>query len=134
MSHHQFAVSLPIADRRTSFEFYREALGLHPVGDRADDGLPEPLAFSLGGGTLLVLVPRDGFGWVIGGREVASAGHSECVLRLSVGAEADVQRLAASALRAGAVVVSEPQSQPWGFSSVLADPDGHLWMVTTAAT
>lgn len=31
-------VCLPIADRRTSFTFYRDGLGFEPVGEVADDG------------------------------------------------------------------------------------------------
>lgn len=41
-------VSLPIADRRTSFTFYGEGLGLDAIGELADDGVPEPLQFALG--------------------------------------------------------------------------------------
>jgi hypothetical protein len=36
-------VCLPIADRRTSFTFYRDGVGFEPVGEVADDGVPEPL-------------------------------------------------------------------------------------------
>ncbi len=32
-------ISLPIADRRASFEFYRHALGLDPIGGPAADGI-----------------------------------------------------------------------------------------------
>ena len=53
--------SLPIADRQTSFAFYREALGLElgldVVGQPAEDGVPEPLQFALNDGTRLMLVP-----------------------------------------------------------------------------
>jgi uncharacterized protein len=40
-------VTLPTADRRRSFDFYRHGLGFEPVGDLADDGVPEPLQFIL---------------------------------------------------------------------------------------
>jgi hypothetical protein len=42
-------ISLPIADRRTSCAFYREAFGVDPVGEPAEDGVPEPLQFDLDG-------------------------------------------------------------------------------------
>ncbi|SCL15774.1 hypothetical protein [Micromonospora inyonensis] len=38
-------VALPIADRRESYRFYREALGHTAVGELASDGVPEPLRF-----------------------------------------------------------------------------------------
>ncbi|MCU1686910.1 MAG: glyoxalase [Amycolatopsis sp.] len=60
-------VGLPTADRRTSFAFYRDGLGLAPFGDEVgDDGLPEPLQFTVNDGVrnspkageLLDRVPR----------------------------------------------------------------------------
>ena len=73
-------LSLPIADRRASFRFYAEVLGLDAVGEPAGDGLPGPLQFIVNEGVRLVLVPR---------------------------------------------------SQAWGCVGAFADPDGHIWMVTS---
>jgi predicted lactoylglutathione lyase len=130
MAHTQIIVSLPIADRRRSFRFYREALGFEPIGEPAQDGVPEPLQFALNDGARLMLVPTTGFGWVIGDHEVAAPGQSECVLSLGAKTEADVTEIVERAQRAGARVVSEPARQPWGFTGAFADPDDHLWMVT----
>src|SRR5690348_4815823 len=118
-------ISLPIADRATSHAFYA-ALGLEAVGEPASDGLPEPLQFVLNGDTNLMLVPRGGFGWVIGEHAVAERGTSECVLSLS----GDVDALMTAAREAGATVVAEPEARPWGYAATFADPDGHLWMVS----
>jgi Acyl-CoA dehydrogenase, C-terminal domain len=60
MRHSPIIISLPIADRRTSFVFYRDGLGLDPVGDPADDGVPEPLQFDLNEGVRIMLVPTGG--------------------------------------------------------------------------
>jgi predicted lactoylglutathione lyase len=125
-------VSLPIADRPTSHRFYRDGVGLEPVGEPAEDGVPEPLQFVLNDGVRLMLVPTGGFGWVIGDHEVAPPGRSECVLGVSAGSEAGVDELVERARRAGAKVVSEPGQQPWGYAGTFADPDGHIWMVTAA--
>jgi uncharacterized protein len=117
-------ISLPIADRATSHAFYT-ALGLEAVGELASDGLPEPLQFTLNAHTNLMLVPRGGFGWVIGGNGVAEPGTSECVLSIT----GDVDALVGAARDAGATIVAEPAQQPWGYVGTFADPDGHLWMV-----
>ena len=118
-------ISLPIADRRTSHDFYA-ALGFEPFGEPADDGLPEPLQFSQADGASLMLIPRGGFGWVIGDNAVAERGTSECILSVDGG---DVDALFARAREAGAAIVAEPEQKPWGYTGTFADPDGHLWMV-----
>lgn len=129
MANHTVVISLPIADRQTSFRFYSEGLGLDPVGEPASDGLPEPLQFALNEGARLMLVPTTGFGWVIGDHEVAARGRSECVLSFAVETDAAVVEVVGRAERAGARLVAEPAQQPWGFTGTFADPDGHLWMV-----
>ena len=124
-------ISLPIADRQTSFRFYTQGLGFEPVGEPASDGVPEPLQFALNDGARLMLVPTGGFGWVIGDHEVARPGHSECVLSLAVDTEAEVAEVVDRAHQAGATIVTAPGRQPWGYVGAFADPDGHLWMVTS---
>lgn len=125
MAYAPVVVSLPITDRRTSHTFYAEVLQLEEFGAPADDGVPEPLQFALNDGLHLMLVPRGGFGWVIGDRDAAARGHVETVLSLT----GDVDALIARARAAGAEVVAEPAQQPWGYTGTFADPDGHLWMV-----
>lgn len=121
-------VTLPTGDRRRSFDFYRHGLGFEPIGEPADDGVPEPLQFVLNEGLRLMLVPTGGFGWVIGDRTVHTGG-GECLLSLSAASDAGVDELVDAARRAGAAVVTSPGRQPWGYTAVFADPDGHLWMV-----
>jgi uncharacterized protein len=126
-------IALPIADRRASFAFYRDGLGFHPVGEPADDGVPEPLQFALNDGVRIMLVPADGFAWVIGDHDVAPGGSSECVLNLDAEADEDVDEMLRRAREAGAKVVTEPGKQPWGYVGAFADPDGHVWMVRSEA-
>jgi uncharacterized protein len=133
MANAPLIISLPIADRQTSFTFYRAALGLEPIGELAEDGVPEPLQFELTGGVHLMLVPTGGFGWVIGDHAVAASGTSECVLGIAVSNDRDVDALIERAAKAGATVVVDPGQQPWGYVGTFADPDGHLWMVTSAS-
>lgn len=126
-----YVVALPIADRPASFAFYRDGLGLDPVGEPAEDGVPEPLQFALNDGVRLMLVPSGGFGWLIGDHEVAARGASECVLTRTVEADADVDALVAEARRAGARILAAPSRKPWGYNGAIADPDGHVWMITS---
>lgn len=127
-------VSLPVRDRRAAHTFYSAGLGLPLVdGAPADDGLPEPLQHRLGEGVTLMLVPADGFGWVLGGRAVAEPGTSETVLSLTLDDAAAVDALAARAAEHGGTTVTPAAQQPWGYCATVADPDGHLWMLETAA-
>lgn len=133
MDHMPMVVSLPIADRPTSFRFYREGLGFDPIGEPVDDGVPEPLQFAVNDGVRLVLIPTGGFGWIIGDHEVAPRGHSECVLRLDADTQAGVDEVVERAHRAGAEIITAAGQQPWGYAGAFADPDGHIWMVTSEA-
>jgi len=124
-------VCLPIADRRTSFAFYRDGLGFEPVGEVADDGVPEPLQFVLNDGVRLMLIPADGFASVIGDRDVATHRSSECMFNLAVETDAGVDEIVKRACEAGADSVTASGQQPWGYAGTFADPDGHVWMVTS---
>lgn len=132
MTYDPFIISLPIADRVRSHAFYQEALGLEPLGEPADDGIPEPLMFALNDRTRLMLVPTGGFGWVVGDNEVAGPGVSECLLGISAADEGHVDAIVERARAAGAVVAGDPAPMPWGYAATFSDPDGHRWMVNSA--
>lgn len=127
-------IALPIADRPRAHTFYRNVLGLEAFGPLGEDGLPEPLQLRLDKRTSLMLVPTGGFGWVLGDREVASPNTSECVLGLEVPAEQDVTDVLARFPGSGGTVLMAPSPQPWGFSGLGTDPDGHAWQVTATRT
>lgn len=122
-------VALPVADRRKTFAFYAEGLGLHPLGEPAEDGVPEPLQFVLNDGVRVMFIPTGGFGWVTGNRVTAPSDQSECLLVMTLAHQPAVDAMVDRARGAGAEIVMEPAEQPWGFSAVFADPDGHLWQV-----
>lgn len=124
-------VSLPIADRLTSHDFYSIALGLNPIGEPAEDGIPEPLQFEINKGLRLMLIPTEGFSWVIGDNEVASPGISECILSIEAASDSEVDEIFQRAFKAGAKIVSEPSKQDWGYTGMFSDPDGHIWEVTS---
>ena len=127
-------VALPVADRRTTFTFYAEGLGFHPLGDPAEDGVPEPLQFALNDGVRVMFIPTGGFGWVTGNRVTAPLDESECLLVITLADQRGVNGLVDRARGAGAEIVMEPAEQPWGFAAVFADPDGHLWQVRSATS
>lgn len=129
MHHSPVFVSLPIADRQSSLTFYRDGLGFDPLGEPAEDGVPEPLQFALNDGLRVMLVPTGGFGWITGAHDVAPSGSSECVLCLAADSDDEVATYIERARAAGASVVTEPGHQPWGYAGAFADPDGHIWMV-----
>lgn len=124
------SVALPIDDRVRAMAFYRDAFGFELVGEPAEDGVPEPLMFRTDQGSLLLLVPRGGFGWVLGeGRELARHGTSECLMGMAVATEREVNELVARVRGAGGAVLAEPEHKPWGYTGLCADPDGHVWQV-----
>lgn len=132
MSFAPVSVGLPITDRRTSYAFYCAGLGFSAFGEPADDGVPEPLQLALNDGFRIILIPTEGFGWVIGGRRVASRDRTECIVTISVATAADVDELLERARGAGAEIVTEPAEQPWGYAGTFADPDGHLVQIAEA--
>ena len=122
-------VSLPIADRRTSFTFYRDGLGFAALGEPWGNGIPEPLQFALNDGVRVMLIPTGVFDRITGDHQVAPGGTSECVLVLATGTDEGVDEVIQRAQAAGADVITPPGQQPWGYAGAFADPDGHLWMV-----
>jgi uncharacterized glyoxalase superfamily protein PhnB len=120
---------LPIADRRRSMTFYTEVFGFEAFGEPAADGVPEPVQLRLDQQTVLMLIPADGFGWVLGDRPAAPAGVSECLLSLACTDEAEVRATLERVAASGGTVLTAPQRQPWGFAALCADPDGHAWQL-----
>lgn|GEM_PF-1333896 len=125
-------ISLPIEDRRRSMEFYRDVFGFELIGEPAEDGVPEPLQFRLNDRTALMLIPTGGFGWVQPGREVATSGVTECLIGVAATDEQTLTELVERVRAAGGDVVVEPGMQPWGFSAVATDLDGHAWQFSVA--
>lgn len=88
MPNRPVAVSLPIADRRTSFTVYRDGRGFAAVGEPGEDGIPEQ--FALNDGVRVMLIPTGGFDTITGDHQVAPGGTSECVLVLATGTDEGV--------------------------------------------
>lgn len=122
------SIALPIADRERSYRFYRD-LGMDTPGVEAEDGVPEPLVVDVHGFSV-ILVPTDGFRYVLNGRAVSPSSASECILSVELADPSDVDTWHRAALRAGGTSISPPEVRPWGYTAVVADPDGHAWEAT----
>jgi uncharacterized protein len=133
VTYEPLVISLPVADRRTSYDFYRHALGLEAIGEPDEDGIPEPLQFVVNAGARFMLIPHGGFERASGGGQTALPGHHECFLAVSAAGPAETDALVQRATAAGAGLVIPPGHQPWGYVGAFADPDGHVWMVRADA-
>lgn len=125
-------LAVPTDDLTAAAAFYRDGLGLPLADDPGDGTLPEPVEFNLAAGSKLMLVPRDGFGWVIGDHAVAEPGDSEVVLGVTFATTEEIDAFVARGIAAGGREVAAPEEQPWGYSGAFADLDGHVWMAQTA--
>lgn len=132
MAETPLTIALPIADRQRSFEFYGAGLGFTVPGEPDKDGVPEPLRVAFGDKVRVMLIPTEGFGWVLGERNAAEGGHSECILNLTLPTRADVDDLLARAASAGAEIIRRPSEVSWGYEGSFADPDGHVWQAVEA--
>jgi len=129
MSYDPVVIGLRITDRRTSYDFYRQALALEAIGEPAEDGIPEPLQFAVNTAARVMLIPRGGFELAVGDRPAAPPGYHECFLVISTATPADTDALIQRAVTAGAGRAIPPGHQPWGYVGAITDPDGHLWMI-----
>jgi hypothetical protein len=60
-----------------------------------------------------------------------TATHSERVLTLSAATSGEVDDPVDRAKAAGAQMLAMPAAQPPGCAGTFADPEGHVWMVTS---
>jgi uncharacterized protein len=133
-------IALPTRDRARSHVFLRDGLGLETPGELADDGVPEPLRATLSDSCEVMMIPTGGFKWVTGqlGDEPMDAatlpppeGPKECLVTIELGSRDEVEARYAAAVALGRGMI-EPESAPWGeYRAVVADPDGHLWQLTS---
>lgn len=132
-------IALPTRDRARSHVFLRDGLGLETPGELADDGVPEPLRATLSDSCEVMMIPTGGFKWVTGQLDdepmdaaaMPPEGPKQCLVTIELGSRDDVEARYAAATALGRGVI-EPESAPWGeHRAVVADPDGHLWQLTS---
>jgi catechol 2,3-dioxygenase-like lactoylglutathione lyase family enzyme len=124
MEPHITLVTLGVADLGRAVRFYGEGLGL-PRREPQLTGV----AFFRMAGAWLSLFPRDA---LAADATVASdgSGFRAFTLAHNVPSAADVDRVLAEAVAAGATLVKPAATASWGgYSGYFADPDGFLWEV-----
>jgi catechol 2,3-dioxygenase-like lactoylglutathione lyase family enzyme len=116
-------ITLGVRDLGRSVAFYRDGLNLPAPDYRAGD----EVAFFPLEGTWLALWGRTDLA-KDAGVPAEGAGFAGIALAHNEPSKADVDRVFAEALAAGATSVRPPKDAPWGgYSGYFADPDGHLW-------
>lgn len=133
-------IALPTRDRARSHVFLRDGLGLDTPGEPAEDGVPEPLRATLSDSCEVMMIPTGGFKWVTGqlGDEPMDAATlpapespKQCLVTIELGSRDEVEARYAAAIEKGRGVLA-PEAAPWGeYRALVADPDGHLWQLTS---
>ncbi|HEX5377290.1 MAG TPA: VOC family protein [Phenylobacterium sp.] len=118
-------VTLGVRDLPRALAFYRDGLGF-PTHNYTDGD--DMIMFRLEG-SWLGLFPRDA---LAEDAQISTEGSGFCGVTLAHNApsKAEVDRVFALALAAGAVAKKTPQDVFWGgYSGYFADPEGFLWEV-----
>ena len=123
-------ITLGVADLQRSLAFYRDGLGWPTegiVGEEIENGAV--VFFDLQKGLKVALWPTTS---LAAEARVNAGGASPAGFELAhnVRTRADVDRIVAAALAAGAKVTSPPADRAFGgYSAHFQDPDGHLWEI-----
>jgi len=123
MSGHVTIITLGVADVSAATKFY-EALGFHK------SSASEPsITFLTAGAIIVSLFAGESLAADVG-VDADGSGFRGVTLAMNVTSAADVDATFAHWVSVGAVAVKTPQAAEWGgYSSYVADPDGHLWEI-----
>lgn len=115
-------VGLGVEDLEKSRAFYKSAFGWSETKSSN-----ESIAFFQLNGILLSLYPRDKLA-EDATVDPTGSGFKGCTLAYNCRSKEEVDKTIGYLRKHGAVVIKEPQEVFWGgYSSYIADPDGHLW-------
>ena len=116
-------VTLGVADMVRSRAFYER------LGFKASSVSEEAVAFFDAGGVVLALFGREALA-AYAGLDAVGSGFRGVTLAHNVSSEAEVGRVLAEAVAAGARLLRPAEKAFWGgITSYFADPDGHVWEV-----
>ena len=126
MSAHATIITLGVADVVRSTVFY-EALGFHKSSASQDS-----ISFFRAGAIVLAVFGHSALAADAGvpAASVETAGFRGVTIAMNLGSAAEVDAEYARWVSLGAVAVKAPEGVFWGgYSSYVADPDGHLWEI-----
>jgi predicted lactoylglutathione lyase len=116
-------VTLGVADVARSTSFYES------LGWRRSSASQPTITFFTMQGSVLGLYGRDDLA-ADASVPAGGSGFRAVTLALNCAGEAEVDVVFAEWLAAGATAVKQPERVEWGgYSSYVADPDGHLWEI-----
>lgn len=119
-------VSLGVSDVAASRRFYCDGLGFELVAD-----LGTVVFVQAGYSLALGLITNEDLAADMG-MAVPPTGGSIVTFAHNVASKEAVDEFMATAIRAGAPVLKNPQPAEWGgYSGYFKDPDGHIWEVAS---
>ena len=124
MSAHATIITLGVADVARSSSFY-EALGFHRSSASQDS-----ISFFQAGGVILAVFGHQALADDAGvsAEPVGSVGFRGVTIAMNLASAEAVDAEYARWVSLGAAAVKAPEGVFWGgYSSYVADPDGHLW-------
>ncbi len=129
-------ITLAVRDLEKTLAFYRDGLGWPTEGITGQQyhdertGADGTIAFfKLQNGVLLGLYERDNFS-KDAQIPADTPSATEFSLGYLAGSKAEVDRLLATAEKAGATLTAPAHRRPFGvYSGYFKDPDGHLWEI-----
>lgn len=116
-------VTLGVADVARSTSFYES------LGWRRSSASEDSITFFSMQGSALALFQREALA-DDARLSPAGSGFRAVTIALNCDSRADVDQVFATWVAAGAAPVKHPEPVEWGgYSSYVADPDGHLWEI-----
>ena len=126
MQTHADFITLATTDLDAARSFYVDGLGWTPTLDVPD----EIIFFQVGHGTMLGLFSAPKFADDLGSPESAVTPVTGVTLSHNVSSAAEVDRVIAQGLAAGATLVKSPQQASFGgYHGHFADPNGVIWEI-----
>ena len=123
MSGHVTIITLGVADVARSTTFY-EALGFQKSSASEDS-----ITFLSAGAVIVALYGREALA-ADAAVPAEGSGFRGVTLATNMESESQVDETFAHWVAAGAASLKQPQATEWGgYSSYVADPDGHLWEI-----